>query len=114
MDSLIEKCLLTTEEMRDVDDSIDKEGVYYKIQDDDASWEYYHKYFNRKQLEKAIPIITKQAQEDERKRIGKWLSSKCDKHSEHDRSFPRADCSLCTWELTEGLQQGKDPSQEGG
>jgi len=59
-----ESRLLAPEEMREVDNYIDRQTDYYKITDDDASWLFYHTEFNKKQDAKTAPIAYKQGYDD--------------------------------------------------
>ena len=37
--------------------------------------------------------------------VGEWMRKPCP----HDNRFPRADCSLCAWELCEATERGELP-----
>ena len=77
------------------------------------------KFVAKTQLEKAIPIITKQAREEERKRLTEWTENYVPITRHKAKSIlGRKVLALVMPEYTEeqwqALSEGRDPSQEDG
>jgi len=61
--------------------------------------------YGRRPPDIVFAVTQKDTRELTLKELGEWLGETCP----HGGKFPKADCSLCCWELAEALKQGEMP-----